>query len=75
MEKTRFKYKPSGVDQMIMGIILLSLAAFGALIYFDSTNKLPTNTDNSSPEVQNLLQAQQQLEAEIERIKNETNTN
>lgn len=71
MEKKRFKYKPSAVDQMIMFIILLAVGTFAALIYFDATNKLPSNGNNSSAEVQRLQEAERELREEINRARSE----
>ena len=76
MADKKFIYKPSVVDQLIMGIVLLACLAFGGLLYLDHTNKLPTNSSaNSSPEVQQLQLAEQQLRAELERVRNEANEN
>ena len=61
MEQKRFKYKPSAVDQMIMGIIILAIIVFGGLIYLDHSNKLPADTRNNSQEVQQRIDAERQL--------------
>ncbi len=73
MAHKKFIYKPSVVDQLIMFIILIACAAFAGLIYLDYSNKLPTDngTNNSSAEVQQLQQAERELRAELERIRNE----
>ena len=74
MGHKRFIYKPSGVDKLIMAIILLACLAFGGLLYLDWSNKLPTTsqaTSSSSAEVRQLQLAEQQLRAELERVRNE----
>ena len=71
MAHKKFIYKPSAVDQFIMAIILLACLAFGGLLYLDYSNKLPTDVNQSSAEVQQLQLAEQQLRAELERVRNE----
>jgi len=71
MADKKFIYKPSGVDQLIMFIILLATVTFGGLIYMDYTDSFPTRNNNASPELKELLSAQKELEAAIEKAKHE----
>lgn len=73
MGNRNFKYKPSGVDQFITGIILLACIGFGTLIYFDMKNNTDEIPPSASGDVRELLENKRALQNEINRIKYEDN--
>lgn len=74
MANKKFKYKASGVDQLIAGIILLACASFILLIYLDMKNTTEPISVPEHSDIQDLIEQKQLLEEEIDRIKNEQNT-
>ncbi len=72
MNRKKFSYKPSAVDALILGIIILTFLAFGGIMasdYFYNKNKL--NPENNS-QIQELLKERNRLEQEIQKYKSET---